>query len=171
MIARRKGIDVFLDAAEECARRSLPVEFRLVGAPTDVLDADWARAVLERAARLGVWHASRADVAGELAGWDAFALASRHDPFPISMLEAMAHARPVIGARVDGIAEQITPEAGFLVEPESGAALADAIAAIAEMPAARRAEMGAAAHRRAAEFSIERQAQGLEAVYERVLER
>ncbi len=87
------------------------------------------------------------------------------------MLEAMAHARPVIGARVDGIAEQITPDAGLLVGPESGRALADAIAAVAEMPAARRAEMGAAARRRAVQFSIERQAEALEAVYERVLGR
>ncbi len=57
------------------------------------------------------------------------------------------------------------------MEPESGNALADAIAVLAEMPAGRRAEMGAAARRRAAEFSVERQAQALDAVYERVLGR
>ena len=171
VIAKRKGIDVFLDAAELVARRGLPVEFRLIGSPTDPLDAAWGREVLGRAATLGIRHLPIADVAKELAGWDAFALASRHDPFPISMLEAMAHARPVIGARVDGIAEQITPDAGLLVAPESGRALADAIAAVAEMPAARRAEMGAAARRRAVQFSVERQAKALEAVYERVLGR
>ena len=171
VIARRKGVDVFLDAAELAARRGMPVEFRLVGSPTDPLDAAWGRGIPGRAAALGIRHLPSADVGKELAGWDAFALASRHDPFPISMLEAMAHARPVIGARVDGIAEQITPDAGLLVEPESGTALADAIAVLAEMPAGRRAEMGAAARRRAAEFSVERQAQALDAVYERVLGR
>ena len=34
-------------------------------------------------------------------------LPSRSDPFPISMLEAMASGLPVVGTRRDGIAEQI----------------------------------------------------------------
>ena len=42
-----------------------------------------------------------------LAHWDAFVLPSRADPFPISMLEAMASGLPVVGTRRDGIAEQL----------------------------------------------------------------
>lgn len=171
VIARRKGIDVFCDAADELRRRDARVELRIVGSPTDPLDADWGHEVLARAERLGIHHLPRADVPRELASWDGFALASRHDPFPISMLEAMAHGRPVIGTRVDGIAEQVTPECGLLVDPENGVALADAILALAEMPAERRREMGAAAHRRASEFSIERQAEGIDAVWREVLAR
>jgi glycosyltransferase involved in cell wall biosynthesis len=165
VIARRKGIDVFLDAAELVRRRGAAIEFRLIGAPTDPLDAGWAGAALARAAALGVDHRPRADLAATLAGWDAFVLASRRDPFPISMLEAMALGRPVIGSRVDGIAEQVTPEVGLLVPPEDPAALAEAIVALAELPPGRRREMGLAAHRRAARFSIERQAAGIEAAY------
>ena len=44
-----------------------------------------------------------------LARWDAFVLPSRSDPFPISMLEAMASGLPVVGTRRDGIAEQSRP--------------------------------------------------------------
>jgi glycosyltransferase involved in cell wall biosynthesis len=171
VISRRKGIDVFLDAAELLSKRDALVELRLVGAPTDPLDADWARHVIARAESLGVEHQLAADVGGELDGWDVFALASRRDPFPISMLEAMAHGRPVVGTRVDGIAEQITPDTGFLVEPENGAALADAISSLAELSPERRAEMGAAARRRASQFSVERQADALDAVWAEALGR
>jgi glycosyltransferase involved in cell wall biosynthesis len=171
VIAKRKGIDVFLDAVELVAQRGAEVDFSLIGSPTDPLDAEWGRAMLERAAALGVRHQPRADVERAIGGWDAFVLASRRDPFPISMLEAMAQGRPVIGTRVDGIAEQITPDAGLLVERENPAALADAVVELAALPPERRREMGAAAHRRASEFSIERQAEAIDTVYREVLSR
>jgi glycosyltransferase involved in cell wall biosynthesis len=158
VIAPRKGIDVFLDAAEEAMRRGLEVDFELVGAPTEPLEADWARRTIDRARALGVRHRLRADVGAALAGWDAFVLASRRDPFPISLLEAMASARPVI-------AEQVAPGTGILVAPEDPAALAAAIASIAALPPERRREIGAAARRRARRFSIERQTEALEAAY------
>jgi glycosyltransferase involved in cell wall biosynthesis len=171
VIAKRKGIDVFLDAVELVGGRGAEVDFSLIGSPTDPLDAEWGLAMLERAAALGVRHQPRADVERAIGGWDAFVLASRRDPFPISMLEAMAQGRPVIGTRVDGIAEQITPDAGVLVERENPAALADAVVGLAELPPERRREMGAAAHRRAREFSIERQAEAIDTVYREVLSR
>jgi glycosyltransferase involved in cell wall biosynthesis len=171
VIARRKGIDVFLDAVEIVKRRGAQIDFSLIGAPTDPLDAEWGRSELERARALGVHHEPRADVERALAGWDLFVLASRRDPFPISMLEAMAQGRPVIGARVDGITEQVSPAAGLLVEPEDPAALADALVELAGLAPERRREMGAAAHRRASEFSIQRQVEGIDAVYRGLLGR
>jgi glycosyltransferase involved in cell wall biosynthesis len=170
-ISRRKGIDVFVDAAAIAGERGLDVAFEIVGAATDPLDAEWAEGVLARARALGVRHRRQADVWEALRGWDVFVLASRTDPFPIAMLEAMASGRPVIGARVDGIAEQVTPAAGSLVEPEDPAALASAIADLAALPASRRAELGAGARRRAKEFSIERQAEGLDAAYRAAVQR
>ena len=168
-ISRRKGIDVFVAAAAIAADRGLDVTFEIVGAPSDPLDAEWAEGVLARARALGIRHRPRADVWQALRGWDIFVLASRTDPFPIAMLEAMASGRPVIGARVDGIAEQVTPDCGVLTQPEDPVALADAIAALAALPPEGRAELGAAARRRAREFSIERQAEGLDAAYRRAV--
>ena len=59
----------------------------------------------------------------------------------------------------------------MLVEPEDPRALADALLRLREMPAARRREMGLAARQRAAEFTIERQAEGIESAYREALER
>jgi glycosyltransferase involved in cell wall biosynthesis len=164
-ISRRKGVDLFVDAAAIVAERGLDVAFEIIGAPTDPLDARWARGVLARARALGIRHRLEADVCAALRVWDVFVLPSRTDPFPISMLEAMASGRPVIGTRVDGIAEQVTPDVGLLTEPDDPVALADAIATLAALPPDARAELGAAARRRAEEFSIEHQAEGLDAAY------
>lgn len=64
---------------------------------------------------------------------------------PVSILEAYALGRPVIGARIGGIPELVADGGtGLLVEPGHAAGLAEAMVALAELPAARRAAMGAA---------------------------
>ena len=77
---------------------------------------------------------------------------------PVSILEAYALGRPVIGARIGGIPELVADgETGLLVEPGNAAALAGALAGLAALPPSARAAMGAAGRdwvRR--EFSPER---------------
>ena len=99
----------------------------MVGATAEEVDAAWASGVIFDARRVGVTHLPSAEVFERLASWDAFVLPSRADPFPIAMLEGMASGLPVIGARRDGITEQLVPGSGLLVEPEDPRALADAI--------------------------------------------
>jgi glycosyltransferase involved in cell wall biosynthesis len=73
---------------------------------------------------------------------------------------------PVIGARTDGIPEQVTPESGMLVEPDNAGDLASAIERIAGLDAAARAGMGRAGRERVqAAFSLDQQAAGLERAY------
>jgi glycosyltransferase involved in cell wall biosynthesis len=82
------------------------------------------------------------------------------------MLEAMGSGLPVIGARRDGIAEQVAPGAGLLVEPEDPRALADAIGWMAAQGADVRERLGAAARERvAANFTLEHQAAALDRAY------
>ena len=165
VISRRKGSDLFVEAARRIRRETDAVKFRLVGALTDPLDAAWGRLVLQRAMAAGIDHLEHADVAAELSGWDVFVLPARRDPFPIAVLEAMASALPVIGTRVDGLAEQVTPETGILTEPEDPDALAEAITKLVYDRDARRA-MGAAGRRRVERlFTVERQAEGMHEAY------
>lgn len=62
---------------------------------------------------------------------------------PVSILEAYALGRPVIGTRIGGIPELVFHgETGLLVEPGNAAALAEALSALAGLPTKARAEMG-----------------------------
>ena len=166
VISRRKGSDVFVDAAALVLAERPDVRFRLVGSPTDPLDAEWAQGVLARAEEVGVEHIPRADIPELLRAVDVFALPSRIDPCPISLLEAMGAGLPVIGAASDGIPEQLAGgEAGVLVEREDPAALATAILDLLDDPE-RAGELGRRARARALDhYSLERQARGVEGVW------
>ena len=50
-----------------------------------------------------------------------FVNTSRKEGVPISIMEAMRHGTPAIAPRVGGIPELITPEVGWLYDPEEGA--------------------------------------------------
>ena len=165
VIARRKGPDLFVAAARLVREVTDQVEFHLAGAATDPLDRDWAERVLADARATGIEHVERAAVSDALAEWDIFVLPSRVDPFPIVVLEAMAAGLPVVGTRVDGIAEQLRGGTGLLVDAEDPQALAHAILSL-HGDSALRHRLGAAGRRRVTEhFSLDRQAAGLSDAY------
>lgn len=165
VVARRKGTDIFVEAARRIKSDAQSVEFELVGAATDPLEKAWAERVLTQAEDTGIAYSESADVPSKLDTWDIFVLPSRVDPFPIVVLEAMAAALPVVGTRVDGIPEQISPETGRLVPADDPSALADAILTLAHDPKLRE-RLGTAGRRRATEhFSLERQARGINDAY------
>lgn len=91
----------------------------------------------------------RDDVPALLAAADIFALPSRFEGLPMSVIEAMLTGLPVVAANVRGPAEQVVPEAtGLLVPPGDAAALAAALARLTADPALR-AGMGEAGRQRA----------------------
>jgi glycosyltransferase involved in cell wall biosynthesis len=168
VVSPRKGSDVFVDAAKLLLEREGEgFRFEMVGAAHDAVQREWAHEVLARARTAGIQHIPRApEVFERLARWDAFVLPSRADPFPISMLEAMASGLPVVGTRRDGIAEQLAGGTGLLVEPEDPRALADAIAWCAAQPAATRERMGTAARGRVdGAFTLTHQAAAMHGAY------
>ena len=82
-----------------------------------------------------------------------------HEGIPASLIEAMAHAVPVISTRTGGIPELITgPTVGTLVGPGDGAALADAIADVLRDSHRARAIGHAAREAVAASWTAERSA-------------
>ncbi|MGH2954136.1 MAG: glycosyltransferase family 4 protein [Solirubrobacterales bacterium] len=172
VVSTRKGSDLFVEAARLLSERSGNGDFRfeMVGAPSDAIERDWAHSLLDRAKGIGITHIPSANVFERFTGWDAFVLPSRADPFPIAMLEAMASGLPVVGVRRDGIAEQVIPGSGVLVEPEDARALADAIAWLAGQKATIRQQLGETARERVAgSFTIRHQAAAMDAAYRTTL--
>ncbi len=137
-LAPEKGVDTLIRAAA-MARRKLviagtgPEEERLKRLALD-LDAD-------------------ATFTGHLSGGDLFRLIGQsqalvlpsewYENAPISILEAYALGRPVIGTAIGGIPELIRDgETGLIVPPRTVDELASALTGMAARSAAERAEMG-----------------------------
>jgi glycosyltransferase involved in cell wall biosynthesis len=112
----------------------------------------------------------RDDVAELLNVLDVYAMPSRWEGLPISLLEAMAASRPIVASAVGGIPEVITHgETGLLVPPGDPHALAAAVRRLLEAPEEAR-RMGEAARRAVrARFDVATMARRYEGLYEEVL--
>jgi glycosyltransferase involved in cell wall biosynthesis len=94
---------------------------------------------------------ARDDVPALLARSDVFVLSSRSEGLPISILEAMAAALPVVATDVGGVREAVLHGAtGLLVPAGDPIALAEALERLIDDPALR-SSLGAAGRRRARE--------------------
>ncbi len=168
-VSRRKGSDLFLAASRLVRSRLGEVEFRMVGDLVVGGERPWARGLLEQAERDGVLHRSGVDPYAELAEWDVFVLPSRMDPCPLAVLEAMASGLPVVASRVGGIPEEVGEDGGLLVDAEDVDGIAAAVVRLAHQPDLR-ASLGAAGRRRVEQlFTLERQAEGIDAAYRAAL--
>jgi glycosyltransferase involved in cell wall biosynthesis len=157
-----KGIGVFIRAVAE-ARRSRPGIRGLVAGDGP------ERPRLERlAAGTGVeLLGARHDVAELMAAADAVALTSEAEALPMSVLEAMAAARPVIVTDIGGTADAVVQgETGLLVPAGDAGAAAQALVELASdrERAQRRGEAGRARQRELFD------GQGMVDRYERSLE-
>ncbi len=83
---------------------------------------------------------------------DVFALASLSEGMPVSVLEAMAAALPVVASAVDGLEEVVVDgKTGFLTPPGDAAALAARLGQLVDDPSLRIA-FGEAGRARAEEY-------------------
>lgn len=110
------------------------------------------------------------DVPALLATAQIFVLASDHEGFPLSVLEAMRAGLPVVASDLPGIREQLDGgQCGELLPRNDESALADALSGLAR-DANRRATLGDAARRRWQQhYGLDRMTQATWAVYQDVL--
>ena len=170
-LAPEKDVPCFLNAAARVAERFPAATFRIAG------DGP-LRAQLERqAAELGLGE--RVSFLGVLddmrpffEGVHVLAVSSVAEGTPLSIVEAMGAAVPIVATAVGGIPEQVTDGSnGYLVEPCNPAALAERIGSVlADPDAAER--LGEAGRVRALrDFSAEAMTDKIESVYEAALTR
>jgi glycosyltransferase involved in cell wall biosynthesis len=136
--------------------------------------ADYMAQIKSEARELGVadvihWAGHRRDIADVLSALDVVALASLEESLPLSILEAMASARPVVATSVGGLPECVAEaKTGYLVPPANSDYLANAITQLARNPSLR-THLGAAGRDRIAEeFSLAAIATQIEDVYAQV---
>lgn len=164
-----KAHEVLVDAAERLRRRD-DLTFLLVGQgprQEEITALVRARGLEDRVRILGF----RTDVASLLAAGDALVLSSDHEGLPVAVMEALALGVPVVSTAVGGIPEAIDHEVeGLLVPPRDPAALAAAVARIAD-DGALRGRLGTAARARSAQFDAATATATIEAAYRAVLGR
>ena len=133
------------------------------------LEAEIRRLGLERAVALA---GDRSDVADMLARADVFVLSSNSEGLPLSILEAMAAALPVVASSVGGVPEAVEDgDTGLLVPPRDPVRLAAALERLLVDPALRR-RLGANGRDRVREhFGLEAFQQAHVDVYRRELVR
>jgi len=114
----------------------------------------------------------REDIPQLLSIMDIVAQPSLEEGFGITIIEAMAMSKPVVGSKVGGIPEIIEDGiTGILVPPADVEALASAIADLIECPEKRR-EFGIAGRVRVEKkFTVEKMIKNYEKVYEKMFER
>jgi glycosyltransferase involved in cell wall biosynthesis len=141
-----KAHDLFLEAAAKVAGDRPDARFVIIGDGElwDELHREVERRGMSETTRFTGWRADLPAVYGDL---DIVVCCSRNEGTPVSLIEACAAGRAVIGTRVGGMPDIITPGVNGLLVPSGDAgALAAAISDLIVDPP-RRAAMGDAGRR------------------------
>ena len=165
----RKGQRFLLEAAALLKAQGFNLRYQLAG------DGPLRSELENHVTRLGLrdevsFLGFVADAAAFLADIDLFVMPSLFEGLGVAVLEAMAAGKPVVATRVGGLTESVIDGVtGILVPPSSAAALARAIAQLAQAPASA-AEMGRHGRERVLQhFTLEQMARQNESYYYELL--
>jgi glycosyltransferase involved in cell wall biosynthesis len=165
-----KAHDLFLGAAERVSKNHREVHFAIVGDGElwDQLHQDVVDAGLSDRVHFAGWRGDLAEVYADL---DVVVCCSRNEGTPVSVIEACAAGRPVIGTPVGGMTDIISEGVNGLLVPSGDAdTLAAAIAALID-DSPRRKAMGAAGRRMVLErYGADRMVNELKQIYSALLE-
>jgi glycosyltransferase involved in cell wall biosynthesis len=162
----QKALDVLLRAAKQLVDEFPDLRVLIAG------EGDRRFALEELAQQLGLhdtvmFLGVRTDVPDVLAALDIAVSSSDFEGSPLSVMEYMEAARPVVATRVGGVPDLIDDGIqGLLVGPQDPAAFADAVAQLLRDPDRARQMGERGRERRRTEFDIDVMVRRLEALYE-----
>jgi glycosyltransferase involved in cell wall biosynthesis len=147
-----KGIRTLVAAHRLLRDKGLPIELLIAGTPDPANPASVSpQEVATWSHEAGITLLGYVDdIATVWARAHIAVLPSRREGLPKSLIEAAACGRPMVATDVPGCCEVVRPDTGLLVPTGDPAALAQAIATLAESPDLR-ARYGAAARTLAVE--------------------
>lgn len=166
-MAGQKGFDLLVDAIAVAAPKLPGLRLTLVGDGElrGRIEAAIAQAGIANRIHLAGWQ-DEAGVKRALADATALILPSFAEGLPVVVMEAMAAGRPIIATTIAGVPELVTPDVGWLVPAGDAAALAGAIARLADTPQDQLQAMGTAARARVfARHDIDQEAARLAALF------
>lgn len=126
-IVWQKGFEYLVEAVPAILKECPEVRFVVIG------DGPLKKELVEKSRKLKIkdkiiFTGFRTDIKEALASIDILVMPSLKEGFPMVTLEAMAMAKPIIAADIDGIREQIEHQGnGLLVSPENPLILARAV--------------------------------------------
>lgn len=170
ILRAKKGHAEILDAAPEVLKRFPKAHFVFAGDGPQTANLQARIAADGLAGRIHLLGLRR-DVTNVLASLDVFVLPTHQEALGTAFIEAGAMGLPAVASKVDGVPEVIIDgQTGLLVPAQDGKALIEPICRLLGDPIFRRS-MGANAtefvHRK---FARETMAEGMERLYERLLE-
>jgi len=169
MHARKRPL-MFVDMAKALLAEGIDAQFALIG--PDEGEGAALGAALENETRIS-WEGGLApeDVPGRMSEADIYVLPSEREPYPMTVLEAMAVGLPIVVAADCGLAPLVqSAQCGIVVDGEA-TAFADAVRSLLA-DRSRRVEMGELARETAHnEFGMGVIGDGLEQVYDEVMGR
>ena len=168
-LREEKRVDLLLDAFARVRQEGVDARLVLVGSGPmlERLESQRRRLQLEATSE---FHPTTSDVASWLREIDIFVLSSDTESFPNALLEAMACGCCVVASRVGGVPELVQHASnGLLFEAGSVDQLVAQLRTAACNSDFRRTLGAAAARTALEEFSIERNVQCTERLYERLL--
>ncbi|MFZ1946371.1 MAG: glycosyltransferase [bacterium] len=126
-LVEAKSYDLFLEIAREVCARRPDVKFVLVGDGRLGESLRRMRDALGLADRV-LFLGNRSDIPELLAAMDLYVITSQREGLPVSLIEAMMAAKPVVATAVGGIPENLADGTdGVLVEPGNRQAFVEAL--------------------------------------------
>jgi glycosyltransferase involved in cell wall biosynthesis len=163
----QKGHRYLIEAAKSIVAKYPKTKFVVVGdgeLRAELESMAKAQGVAENFLFLGF----RKDVKDLMRVFDVFCLPSLYEGLPNVVLEAMATAKPVVATAVDGTPELIVDEeTGYLVPPADPRALAEKISLLVANEELARRFGNNGLRRVQAEYSLEKQVEGFQNLYQR----